>query len=383
MQLIKACKELLIQQPFYGLFLLNLRKEIVSDNHPVKTAAVGPNGINFTLYVNETFWNNLTDTECIAVLTHELVHICLFHLTDDFKADNHDNMNIATDVVVNQIVTGLPDGCVTLQNLSKLIGKNLEPNRGAWYYYNEIQKFVKEHPEKCIPDTGGLANFKSIDNHDMWPKDISEAERKLYENQVKSKLKETEALVNKQVGHIPGELKEILEKIRNNPPVFNWRNYFRRVVGDSISSDLQLTRMRPSKRLPDARGTRLKRKPNICVVIDTSGSINMNDFSNFISEVNHIYKTGVDITIIECDTNITKICKYDKKSKFEFIGRGGTDVCPALDFYKEHKEFSSCVIFTDGYLSKFTFSTCKNLIWIITSDGNKSQKFPGITVLIP
>lgn len=46
----------------------------------------------------------------------------------------------------------------------------------------------------------------------MWPKDISEAERKLYENQVKSKLKETEALVNKQVGHIPGELKEILEK---------------------------------------------------------------------------------------------------------------------------------------------------------------------------
>ena len=72
-----------------------------------------------------------------------------------------------------------------------------------------------------------------------------------------------------------------------------------------------------------------------------------------------------------------------KKSKFEFIGRGGTDICPALDFYKEHKEFSSCVIFTDGYLSKFTFSTCKNLIWIITSDGNKSQKFPGITVLIP
>lgn len=131
MQLIKACKELLIQQPFYGLFLLNLRKEIVSDNHPVKTAAVGPNGINFTLYVNKTFWNNLTDTECIAVLTHELVHICLFHFTDDFEADNHYNMNIATDVVVNQIVTGLPDGCVTLQNLSKLIGKNLEPNRGA------------------------------------------------------------------------------------------------------------------------------------------------------------------------------------------------------------------------------------------------------------
>lgn len=382
MQLIKACKELLIQQPFYGLFMLNLRKEIVDNNHSVKTAAVGPNGVNFTLYVNKTFWEGLTDNEQIAVLTHEVMHICFFHLTDEFKADNPYNMNIAKDVSINQLITGLPGGCVTLQSLSKILGKKLEPNRGSWYYYREIEDFAKKHPDKCMLGVG-VGDFKQIDDHTMWPSDISEAERKLYENQVKSKLKETEAFINKQAGHIPGELKEILEKIKNNPPVFNWRNYLRRVVGDSISSDLQLTRMRPSKRLPDARGTRLKRKPNICVVIDTSGSINMNNFSDFMSEINHIYKTGVEITIVECDTKITKICKFDKKSKFEFVGRGGTDVTDAISYYKEHKEFSSCVIFTDGYLSKFTFSTYKNLIWIITSDGNKSQKFPGITVLIP
>lgn len=382
MQLIKACKELLIQQPFYGLFMLNLRKEIVDNNHSVKTAAVGPNGVNFTLYVNKTFWEGLTDNEQIAVLTHEVMHICFFHLTDEFKADNPYNMNIAEDVYINQLITGLPGGCVTLQSLSKILGKKLEPNRGSWYYYREIEDFAKKHPDKCMLGVG-VGDFKQIDDHTMWPSDISEAERKLYENQVKSKLKETEAFINKQAGHIPGELKEILEKIKNNPPVFNWRNYLRRVVGDSISSDLQLTRMRPSKRLPDARGTRLKRKPNICVVIDTSGSINMNNFSDFMSEINHIYKTGVEITIVECDTKITKICKFDKKSKFEFVGRGGTDVTDAISYYKEHKEFSSCVIFTDGYLSKFTFSTYKNLIWIITSDGNKSQKFPGITVLIP
>lgn len=382
MQLIKACKELLIQQPFYGLFMLNLRKEIVDNNHSVKTAAVGPNGVNFTLYVNKTFWEGLTDNEQIAVLTHEVMHICFFHLTDEFKADNPYNMNIAEDVSINQLITGLPGGCVTLQSLSKILGKKLEPNRGSWYYYREIEDFAKKHPDKCMLGVG-VGDFKQIDDHTMWPSDISEAERKLYENQVKSKLKETEAFINKQAGHIPGELKEILEKIKNNPPVFNWRNYLRRVVGDSISSDLQLTRMRPSKRLPDARGTRLKRKPNICVVIDTSGSINMNNFSDFMSEINHIYKTGVEITIVECDTKITKICKFDKKSKFEFVGRGGTDITDAISYYREHKEFSSCVIFTDGYLSKFTFSTYKNLIWIITSDGNKSQKFPGITVLIP
>ena len=97
MELIKCAKELLIRQPFYGLFLLNLRKEIVDDNHAVKTAAVGPNGINFTLYVNNTFWNKLTDLQQLAVLQHELMRICFMHLTDDFKCDNHHNMNIAMD----------------------------------------------------------------------------------------------------------------------------------------------------------------------------------------------------------------------------------------------------------------------------------------------
>lgn len=68
----KALKELLIVSPFYGIFLLSLRKEIVNGNHSVKTAAVGPNGLNFTLYVNEDFWKKLTDKEQLAVLTHEV-----------------------------------------------------------------------------------------------------------------------------------------------------------------------------------------------------------------------------------------------------------------------------------------------------------------------
>lgn len=72
MTIQKALKELLIVSPFYGIFLLSLRKEIVNGNHSVKTAAVGPNGLNFTLYVNEDFWKKLSDKEQLAVLTHEV-----------------------------------------------------------------------------------------------------------------------------------------------------------------------------------------------------------------------------------------------------------------------------------------------------------------------
>lgn len=40
--------------------------------------------------------------------------------------------------------------------------------------------------------------------------------------------------------------------------------------------------MRPSKRFPDAKGIRLKRKPNILVGVDTSGSVSMDELNDFL-----------------------------------------------------------------------------------------------------
>lgn len=380
MQLSKALKELLIISPFYGLFLLNLRKEIVNDDHHVKTAAVGPNGINFTLYVNNNFWNTLSDSEQLSVLTHEIMHVCFFHVTDLFKADNQYIMNIAADCSINQYISGLPKDCVTLDNISKLIGKPLESKRGAWYYYKEIQDFSQNNPDKC-----GylLSKFGEIDDHSLWSKDLSEAECKLYENQIKSKLKETAEIVSKQAGNIPGELSEILDNIKNKPPVFNWKRYFRRLVGSTITSNIELTRMRPSKRFPDARGLRLKRKSSILVGVDTSGSINQNDLEDFFSEIHHIYNTGVRITVAECDTRIQNIFEYNGKQNIKISGRGGTELSPIIGYYKEHREYTACVLFTDGYCNT-ELQPCNNLIWVITSNGNKSQKYsPGKIILIP
>lgn len=376
MQLIKACKELLIREPFYGLFLLNLRKEIVPENHPVQTLGVGPNGFNFTLYVNLKFWDTLSDNEQLAVLKHELMHICFMHLTDDFKAEYHDLMNIAMDCSINQYIENLPKNCVTLSGLSKKIGKNLEANRGAWYYYKEILNFQN--------NKGQTPNFSDIDDHSMWPKDLSETEKKLYENQIKAKLKETAENVAKQAGHCPGELSEILKKLKNKPPVFNWKKYFRRIVGNSITSEILLTRMRPSKRFPDARGIRFKRKPSILVGVDTSGSINSKDFQDFFSEIDHIYKEGVDVTVAECDTTIKDIFKYNGNKEIKLAGRGRTELEPLIKYYKEHSEYTVCVLFTDGYCNTH-MENCKNLIWIITSDGQKDVKqyFPGKVITIP
>ena len=310
------------------------------------------------------------------------MHICFMHLTDDFKCDNPYNMNVALDCSINQFIDNLPPNCVTLQSLSKTLGKKLEAKRGAWYYYKEIQDFAEKNPDKCVGGFGA-GKYEDIDDHSMWPKDMSEAERKLYENQIKSKLKETAEYVSKQAGSIPGELSEILQKIKEKPPVFNWKKYFRRLVGNAITNDIQLTRMRPSKRFPDARGLRFKRKPVILVGVDTSGSIGKKDLEDFFSEINHIYKTGVSVTVVECDTKIQNVFKYEGKEDINISGRGGTELSPVVNYYKEHKEFTVCILFTDGYCNT-QLENCQNLIWVITSNGNKSQNYtPGKVVLIP
>ena len=65
----KICKKLLIKEPFYGLFLLNINKRF---SEKIETAAVGIEGINPVLYINKGFWAGLNETMQLAVLKHEV-----------------------------------------------------------------------------------------------------------------------------------------------------------------------------------------------------------------------------------------------------------------------------------------------------------------------
>ena len=56
--LTKICKDLMLEQPFYGLLLLNLNKEWTDK---VPTAGVGLEGINYKLYINPEFWQSLSE----------------------------------------------------------------------------------------------------------------------------------------------------------------------------------------------------------------------------------------------------------------------------------------------------------------------------------
>ena len=93
----KICKKLIINEPFYGLFLLNLNKRFDKNT---KTAGVTIEGINPLLLINRDWWIGLDVETQVAVLKHECGHLLFGHLTknwDYLRRDNAIVLNKAMD----------------------------------------------------------------------------------------------------------------------------------------------------------------------------------------------------------------------------------------------------------------------------------------------
>ena len=371
MDLDRAVKTLLIREPFYGLFLLNLNRYY---GDKCDTACVCRNGINTELCVNKEFWDTLSDDEQLAILRHELGHILFKHITSSEYFGDHNKFNKAADLEVNSYIPVLQKDPYYYPARF-----NLENNKGTKFYYEKLP----DEPDQPQDDSGN--SYDPNDSHASWKdfQDLSDAEKELVNQQIDYQAKNTAEHVQKLIGSIPGELKEYLDSLfKIKPQVFNWKAYFRRVIGNLITSELYLTRMRPSRRFPDSRGVKFKRKPHVLVGVDTSGSVNDKELEDFFSEIYYLWKSGVKVTIAQVDTKIEHIEEYNGKFNKEIYGRGGTEFTSLINYYNERKkDFSTLVIFTDGYVS-LNLPPFRNGVWVITKNG-QHQNYPGTTIYIP
>lgn len=376
----KAFKRLLIVDPFYGLFCLGLPKSVTTD---IDTLAVRRQGINVELLINPDFWETLNDDEQLAVLKHELSHIALQHMFMCESFSNNKLFNAAADLEVNSYINNLPKGALRAKDFG------WEDKQGTKYYYEQFPN--KEGEGDGDGEGSSYGNLplpkgsKPIDNHDSWKdfKNLSSAEKQLIENSINTSLKNTAEQVEKMQGHIPGELSEIIQKLRaTRPEVFNWKAYFRRLLGSIYDINLKMTRKRPSKRFEESSGVKHKKKVSMLVAVDTSGSVCSQELEDFFVEINYVYKAGAKVTVLQCDTQINSIKEYDGKTIPEIKGRGGTDFQPVIDYYLEHKrDFASLIFFTDGYCN-IPENCPAGIVWVITPTGYH-QDYPGKVIYIP
>ena len=450
----------MLSEPFYGLFLCGINKRFTEK---IPTAAVGLEGINYCLMLNKDFWYGLKEDYRYAILKHELLHLCFFHISDLYKkaSDNHMILNIAMDLEVESYIdekywvkndkgefTGIADrffelfpslpkqagtkyyleylkhleqkafeegdggnpqsgngssqGSQSSQQTSKSSSGSKGPksssgrsnrNRGENPKYSQGDQ---PDPSKIDQDWNNLTDSEQEQVrgqfiyartlHSTWDdlKNLPEEEQKLIKEQLKYQLKQVAQSI-KDKGNIPGELSVLIDELLNpRPPVFNWKAYFRRLLGTSFDINLKKTRRKESLRFEDAFGLKKKKKHKILVAIDTSGSVSNADYVDFFNEINHIYKAGADIHVLECDMQIA--AEYDFKGKIpsQRCGNGGTSFQAPVQYFNDHRnDYSVCVYLTDGYGDQAACHPLGKMIWIITSDGNQGSNYPGIKVCIP
>ena len=115
---------------------------------------------------------------------------------------------------------------------------------------------------------------------------------------------------------------------------------------------------------------------DICVLIDTSGSMSQDDVLEGLSGVKNIIENDRHCytTVLEVDAAVEKEyqVKRLKDIQFNIKGRGGTTLTPGLERARE-LGCDVCLAFTDGYTENINMISRKRLpkklIWVITSNG--------------
>lgn len=320
--------------------------------------------------------------------------------------------NIAADIEVNQYINDtwqIPKGHKYAGfNLDSYPDLKLPPKAGTKVYYDMLQTALdKSDGGKCTdPGTGqgqpgdgtpgsGMPSLQEVMDaqragtmqiHMTWEEfnALSEADKKLLRKQIDFQMKEMVESNRKNCGTTPGELQQYIDGLfKITEPVFNWKAYLRRFCGASQKTYTKKTRRKDSKRYAGNPALRIKTKQHILVAVDTSGSVSDGELEEFFSEIYHIWKAGVAVTVAQCDADIHSIKPYEGKFDGRITGRGGTSFQPVIDYFDQHqKTFSTLIFMTDGYAPSPTKPRNK-MLWVISSKGNGAEDLPWFQIKIP
>ncbi len=401
----KHSKTLMFREPFYGLFLIGLNKEI---NDSISTACVAKDGINTKLAISSKFWETISDNCKVAVLKHELLHIAFKHLQMFDEYDDKSLLNVAADLEINQYIQDeYKDDTWDGLEITKapFDTMKLPEKAGTRKYYELIRKEEEQNPDGDVAKFMDAARAANGDgepreitlsdgtkvtvkaSHEFWKQfeNMDEAEKKLMEKQIEHQLKETAEQVQRQRGTIPGELKELIDGLYvSEEAVLDWRAYLRRFNGMASKVYTKKTRRKPNKRFYGNPALKIKQRKNTLVAIDTSGSVSSDDLKEFLSEIHHIYKTGTEITVVECDAAIGRVYEYKGQSEeaLQVTGRGGTSYDPVLEFLADNRDkYQNLIYLTDGECST-SITPCKPTLWVHCSGRRMNEDLPGAKVQI-
>jgi predicted metal-dependent peptidase len=423
-EIAKAGRTLMLKEPFYGLFLIGINKEL---SKSIQTACVAKDNINLKLVVNPEYFEKQDTMTRVAILKHEMLHIAMQHLGMFDQFENKRLLNVAADLEINQYISSELKG-PTWEGLDIVDGEfkgvKLPEKAGTRVYYDMLQKELDEYDKQNQDQNensgsngsgnGGSGDSESNDENDeggdgsasgegfaewfnagagdgehtLWEEfeNLSEAEKKLIQKQIDHQMKEAAQQTQRSRGTIPGELSSYIDKLfEKHEAVIDWKQYLRRFGTRSTKIETKKTRKKPNIRFGSGPAIKIKPKRRTLVAIDTSGSVSDQDLLEFFSEIDSIYKTGTSVTIMECDSYVHRTYEYSGATSevLRVCGRGGTSFDPVMEeIFKAPGKYQNLIYLTDGFAPAPQRVPMIPILWVINSTAQINSELPGAQIQI-
>lgn len=323
----------------------------------------------------------LTDANMVAVICHEILHCAFNHFIRRGARDPR-LYNIAADYAINQIIKREKIGTLgtgwlyderfdsmTAEEIYEILleesknnpdlqqGDTIDQHMGAGNQPQGKKRgkagdFMKGQGDQEDGNQSGQGSGDSGDDPDNMP-DISSDEMEEYMNDFAEDVRNAA----KFAGKAPAEIERMIEEFTK--PKIDWRQKIDRTLRSFIRNDC--TYMIPSRRSHQLGviipGLKPLEEIDVCVAIDTSGSISTKMLQDFISEVYGMAKqfSQFKITLVCFDTNYYNPKQFDENNietllEYELAGFGGTDFMAVWDFMQSEKYVpKQLIMFTDGY----------------------------------
>lgn len=347
---IMGCNEQLIADPvlnlpFYGEFSQYI---VYKEDKSMPTAGVNMSSV-MNFYYNPEFFNGMTQQEANFVCLHEFFHLLYSHNSRGKKCLSHNLANIAQDMIINSILkkdilsvqkrdflaipTKTNEKTGNKESFCYFIPDNY---KGEWIF-EELYEWLKQQNEDA-KSQGKPEPYPDGYSFDVHMAD--EVPEEVREQIVKDII---EGLRNR--GLVSGSVEETLGKLRKKN--VNLTPYIKRAISQVEGVMEVESYSRPNRRGLPTYGY-LKRGSALNVLLDTSGSMH----GYFDTVVSYIFRDDIAVNLIQCDTEVKVVEKFNSKNKLKTMkirGLGGTTLQPALDLVKEKYSKLNTIILTDGY----------------------------------
>ena len=370
-----AVVRLLRERPFYGHFILNLRRELRPLDGKAAGVTIG-NGIP-TLAVDPERFDRLAGTEQRALLEHLVKHLLHLHMLRRKGRNLHD-WDVACDLAINPFTADLPAEALYPDQFGAPAGLSAEE------YYDHLA-----HPF----DTGNLSGSgfgdsdqehqgaggkgrdaeasTTLDDHSLWS-DADSTPLSLAEEMVRSVALQS---LRASDGETPAEIREVLDGLLTPSPL-PWRQILRQFVATAGRVGRKATWMRPHRRFGhDTPGVQKRRRLNLLIGIDVSDSTDIVEMREAFGRELVSIARGRDatLTVLYANSRIQRIEAFTSGSCLaeRYDGGGFTDLRPVFEYAKTmHPPPAAVIYLTDGVGPAPQHMELPTL-WVLTAAGEK------------